>query len=248
MDLGRLARMGAGKRKKPAKKAPRTGDARPSQPVAQEAQPFQQVPVDHVNLEHMEVESQFEAAQTEPLFTDLPGSDGAAKLDAMQAELGKLVKPISLEDPIQEVMEQAGCSLLQIWNTTADMNDFRLPPLSMEQAKTGAALATMKAGLYNLKLHHARSARETELVKARSEAEQVAADAICSVDQERKKLEEEIAQLRVSLATAQAKVAAAEAAQIVFKDRDPQISDGPREITADLSTVRATGQSEFRSS
>ncbi|CAH9077051.1 unnamed protein product, partial [Cuscuta europaea] len=105
-------------------------------------------------------------------------------------------------------------------------------------------------GLYTLQMWDARLAKERELIVAQSSAEQNAAAAITSLEAERKafaeekqRLDAELGTLRVQLAASQAKVLAAEAAQVKFEEMPSSIPDGPYEVNVDLSAVRETFKS-----
>ncbi|CAH9107094.1 unnamed protein product [Cuscuta europaea] len=88
------------------------------------------------------------------------------------------------------------------------VNDYHLPRLTVEQAETEVALEILKAGYYSVQLQLARLEREEELIRARTSAEQATADVLQATKQEQKKLEAELGQLWVDLASSQAKVAA----------------------------------------
>ncbi|CAH9050432.1 unnamed protein product [Cuscuta epithymum] len=100
-------------------------------------------------------------------------------------------------------------------------------------------------GLYNLQVREARLAKERELLVAQENAKHVVSKAVQAAEserlsfaKERKKLEAGLGELRVQVATLQAKIAAAEATQIKFKEAPSQILDGPPEVSVDLSSVR----------
>ncbi|CAH9103036.1 unnamed protein product [Cuscuta epithymum] len=100
-------------------------------------------------------------------------------------------------------------------------------------------------GLYSLQVREAQLAKERELIVAQENAEQAVSKAVQAAEferlsfvEERKKLKAGLGELRVQVATLQAKIAAAEAAQIKFNEHPSQIQDGPPEVTVDLSSVR----------
>ncbi|CAH9074510.1 unnamed protein product [Cuscuta europaea] len=160
------------------------------------------------------------------------------------------VERISLSDPVHEVLERTGSTASQIWSTSSWFNNFSLPQLPVEQSEECLALTALKMDLYTLQMREARLAKERELIVAQSSAEQTAAAAITSLEAERKafaeekqRLDAELGTLRVQLAASQAKVIAAEAAQIKFEEMPSSIPDSPYEVNVDLSAVRETFKS-----
>ncbi|CAH9117824.1 unnamed protein product [Cuscuta europaea] len=143
----------------------------------------------------MAVDQPFEDLHSNPLFYECPGSFDAANAGAGQASVSKAVEPISLEDPIHAIMKQGGCHPSRLWSTSAIMNDYHLPRLSVEQAETGVALATLKVGYYTVQLQLARLEREEELIRARLSVEQATVEVLQAADQEQKKFEAGLRQL-----------------------------------------------------
>ncbi|CAH9143476.1 unnamed protein product [Cuscuta epithymum] len=176
------------------------------------------------------------------LFSDQQSHEFSAEdVAAHQSELARQFQRISLKDPAHDMLERGGCPASRIWSTSVDLNDFVLPELPVEEAEECLALAALKVGLYSLKIREARLAKERELIVAREEALHSLTSANQAAETDRqaaaevqKKLEAELGELRVRVASLQSYLAAAESAQLKFAVSPSQIPDGPPEVIADL--------------
>ncbi|CAH9094474.1 unnamed protein product, partial [Cuscuta epithymum] len=214
---------------------------------AQEIEPVQQVSPQQPS--HADIlMDQFFSDQQPHFFS-------AEEMAAHQSDLARQLQRISLKDPAHDMLERAGCPATRIWSTSVDLNDFTLPELPVEEAEECIALSALKMGIYSLKLREARLAKERGLIVAKEEAEHSLSSAVRVAETDRQvaaeiraKLESELGELRVRVASLQAYLAAAESAQVKFSESASQIPDGPPEITVDLSTVRENFKTsaEFR--
>ncbi|CAH9101319.1 unnamed protein product [Cuscuta europaea] len=164
-----------------------------------------------------------------------------------------------------------GCPASRIWSTTAFMNGFTLSTLAVEDTEECIALTALKVyyipslflflffpdcaftlsllfnqvqmGIYSLLLREARLAKERDLIVAKENAEHASSSAIQAAEADRKKMEAEVRELRVKMASLLDHISAAEAAQVKFQEAPSQIPNGLVEMMVDLSAVRESFKS-----